>query len=226
MKNTKVLCKFSILFVLTFSLTNCGDGKQKTQKENPPIVQAPKKIILPKEAKTLFDNYENRRVPLIQLYEDSINGDGKAFDVARFVSYDIDVMKQYIAFVEQQASEAEVKVKSLRIYFANYPNEKGFQHPRQNSIMILPTTNDITGKEAGFYTTGDGEGGRKALTIKSLFPKKDDTKGLGLIFDSKQKTHASFVPNFLNSSSLFQGNQSLIMNRGTGSPPPKNEADF
>ncbi len=228
MKNTtKALWKFFFLFALVFSLTNCGDGKQKPhEEENPPIAEAPKQIILAKEAKTLFDNYGDRRVPLIQQYEDSINGDGATFDVARYVSYDIDTMKQYIAFVEKQALDAKVKVKSLRIYFANYPNEKSFQHPRQNSIMILPTTTDINGKEAGFYTTGNGEGGRKAQTIRSLFPKKEDAKGMGLNTNTRQSTHASLAPNFFAPSPLYQGDQSLIMNRGHGTPPPKNENDF
>ena len=227
MKNTKkALWKFFFLFALVFSLTSCGDGNQKPETENQPVVDAPKQIIQAEEAKKLFDNYEDRRVPLIQRYEDSINGDGAAFDVARYVSYDIETMKQYIAFVEQQALDAKVKVKSFRIYFANYPNDKSFQHPRQNSIMLVPTTTDINGKEAGFYTTGDGEGGRKAQTIRSLFPKKGDAKGMGLNTNVQSTTHASLAPNFFAPSPLFQGDQSLIMNRGHGTPPPKNENDF
>lgn len=227
MKNTtNVLWKFAVLFILVFSLTNCNDLKQKLNEEQKSELVAPKQIISAKEAKTFFDNYTERRVPLIQHYEDSINGDSKKFDVARYVSYDIETMKQYIALVENQASQANVKVKSLRIYFANYPNDTGFQHPRQNSIMILPTTTDINDKEAGFYTTGDGQGGRKALTIRSLFKKKEDIKGMGLNADIRNITHASFASNFFGPASLFQGNQSLIMNRGQGSPPPKNEGDF
>ena len=241
MKNAKVLWKFAVLFVLAFSLTNCGDGKQKPSEEDskeehpngehpngentPVMVKAPEQIIEPDEAKKLFDNYGDRRVPLIQKYEAARHPSEK-FEAARYVSYDIDTLKQYIAFVEQQALDAKVKVKSLRIYFANYPDDAIFQHPRQNSIMILPTTTDITGTEAGFYTTDDGEGERKALTIRSLFPKKGNAKGMGLHMKSQQKSHASLIPNFFAPSPLFQGDQSLILNRGHGSPPPKNESDF
>lgn len=225
-KAQKSLWKFCIVSILTLSLIACGDGNPKPDEEHTAVVEVPKQIISAKEAKMLFDNYEDRRVPLIQNYEDSINGDGKAFDVSRYVSYDIETMKNYIALVEQQASEAKVSVKSLRIYFANYPDDKNFHHPRQNSIMILPTTTDITGKEAGFYTTGNSEGGREALTIRSLFPKGEDEKGMGLNSTNQQKSHASLVPNFFASAPLFQGDQSLILNRGQGTPPPKNLMDF
>ncbi|KAG1648884.1 Transcription termination factor Rho [Nymphon striatum] len=207
-------------------LTACGDGNPKPNEEAAAVVQVPKQIISAKEGKMLFDNYEDRRVPLIQNYEDSINGDGKAFDVSRYVSYDIETMKNYIALVEKEASAAKVSVKSLRIYFANYPDDQSYNHPRQNSIMILPTTTDITGKEAGFYTTGNGDGGRRALTIRSLFPKGEDEKGMGFISNNQQKSHASLVPNFFAPAPLFQGDQSLILNRGGNSPPPKNLSDF
>lgn len=213
-----------LLFLITL-ISSCGDEKQKPTNENQPFVEAPKQIIEAAEAKKLFNNYENRRVPLIQHYEDSINADGNKFDVARFVSYDIETMKQYISFVEQEAAEANTKVKSLRIYFANYPDITGFKHPRQNSVMILPTT-EFKGIESGFYTTGDGEGGRKAVTIRSLFSKNSDKIDIRLSTHPKPKSEASFTSLFFTLTSPFQGKQSLIMNRGTGTPPPNNRSDF
>ena len=226
MKNQKSSRGPLLLLFLIILISSCGDEKQKPTKDNQPVVEAPKQIIKAAEAKKLFDNYENRRVPLIQRYEDSIIGDGAAFDVTRFVSYDIETMKQYIHFVEQQALDAKVNVKSLRIYFTNYPNDKNFHYPRQNSIMLVPTTTDINGKEAGFYTTSDGEGGRKALTIRSLFPNSKNQNGIGLLGSEQETTHASLAPNFFASRPIFKGNQSLIMNRGQNSPPPKNQSDF
>ena len=137
MKNTqKILWKSAFLLVFIFSLSSCGDGKQKPKAEEKPEVQAPAQIVQIDQAKSMYDNYSVRRVPMIQHYEDSINrgdGDGKKkqqkmknqeatlkpFDVARFVAYDYKTIKQYMDYIEQEADAAGVEISTLRLYFSN-----------------------------------------------------------------------------------------------------------
>jgi len=147
MKNAKqLLCNVAALAALTFIFTSCNEtGKTKLPEPEKPEVLAPSEIVEINHAKSMYDNYTNRRVPLIQHYEDSINrgkgnekikmqeqkmaaqeGTAKPFDVARFVYYDYKTIKQYMDYIEQEADAAGVEISTLRFYFSNYPDEQLF----------------------------------------------------------------------------------------------------
>lgn len=228
MKNTKkALWKFSIISILVFSLTNCGDGNQKpekenTQEENPPVVEAPKNIIDLDQADAIYTNYSKHRIPVIESYETKQRAPSEAFEAARFVDFDYQILKDYIAFVDQEAEKAGVKkVTKLRMYFANYPNENKFPdgksvvHKRQNSIFMTPTLE----KNGGNYSFYIGDDGKPKLIIDW---KAKLQKGMGSVNTKQQTQQASLVPNFFTSNSLYSG-QSLVLNRGNNGPPPKTE---
>lgn len=229
MKNTtKVLWKFSVLFVLVFSLTNCGDNKQKRKKENtpeenPPVLEAPANIVSLEQADAIYANYSKHRIPAIESYETKQRAPSEAFEAARFVDFDYQMIKDYIAYVDQEAEKAGVKkVTKLRMYFANYPNEKTFPdgkevvHERQNSIFMTPTL----AKNGGNYSFYIGDDGKPELIIDW---KAEMHKGMGSVPEQQEKTHASLVPSFFTTNnSMFDG-QSLILNRGNNGPPPKTE---
>nr|WP_298999746.1 hypothetical protein [uncultured Allomuricauda sp.] len=224
MKNTK---KNGLLLVLGGMLligTSCQEKPkppQEPEQEEKETVKPPSDIISIRESKSLYDNYTKNRIAPIMAYEKEMNDD-EDFEAARFVDFDYKTMKQYIAYVEQEAKKAKVDVSTFRLYFANYPNKEKFRdgkkvvHPRQNSIFVLPTLMK-DGQNMGFYIGADGQ----AKLIRNTIKGKE--QGYGSLENKTQKSQASFVPSF-SSPTLLQGDQSLIMNHGGSGPPP--ETDF
>ena len=227
---SKILCAFTFLAYI-------GCNEQTSEKPKDPVqedkktVKPPNEIIDISEAKSMYESYEKRRVPLIQQYEDSINtekGIKKEFDVGRFVYYDYKTIKQYLAYIEQEAADANVEISTLRLYYSNYPDEEVFpnsetpiKHPRQNSLMLSPTYND--GKRDFLFYTSQGAEGKQAVPMNNSF---EDMDGYGNIKERNIKAYASFVPNLNNvnvAPAVLQGKESLTLNRGTGVPPPKNQ---
>ncbi|WP_421801534.1 hypothetical protein [Flagellimonas sp.] len=206
--------KKAFLALLGFTFLVLGACQQGPKKEEPTKseeeVLPPEGIISLEESKSLYDNYTRNRVDIIQQFEAERSPDKKHIP-ARFTSFTYSDMKDYMAYVEQEAEEAGVKVASLRLYFANYPDKPDFPdgkkvvHPRQNSIFIVPTTM-IDGKEEGFYIGSDG----KAKPIRAVVGNKETGE------ESEPNTsQASFAP------SLFQsGDTSLNLNHGSSGPPP------
>ncbi len=208
MKNNLFL--FYALLIILSCLTSCNDAKKdnkttRTSKE----VTAPSQIISIDEAKSFYDNYSEKRAKLIEGIEGPFE-DGSDFSASRFGDYDLQTIKDYISYLEQQADEAGVEIETLRFYFSTYPDKKDFpdkkeiKHPRQNSFFILPTMKVDT-TNLGFYIKTE-QGKKEALLIR-------DYPGF---LNSKQDT--------LYRKSITE--QSLIMNEGSMSPPPKNNSDF
>ncbi len=247
MKNArKTLFPFICILLITFCFTNCVE---KTEKENTPEVIAPVQIVEVDKAKTMYDTYGKRRVPLIQRYEDSINRskgydkmkqqqmqqnlkDGETqipepFDVARYVHYDYKTIKQYMAYIEQEAKAANVEISTLRIYFSNYPDQTFFPkskdsiiHPRQSSVMFSPTIKKGD-RDYLFYIDDSIREEAKAVLLNDGFgPTKSNE--MGGISTKGEKSHASMLPSLVKPkpNTVIQGGISLTMNRGTGTPPP------
>ena len=253
-KSEKLLFRLIVLSLFVFSFNSCVEKTEK-EKEETPIVDAPAQIVQIDQAKKMYDLYTERRVSLIQHFEDSINRSkqnntirqekkadmkadigekGKAFDVARYVSYDYETIKQYMAFIEQEAKKANVEISGLRFYFSNYPdqpffdNKDSIRHPRQNSVMLSPTLKKGE-REYLFYIDGT-EAQREAVLLSDSFGSVK-AQGMGNIGKDENKSYASFMPTLnkttanttLNSS--FYAGTSLTMNRGQGAPPPYNNED-
>jgi hypothetical protein len=203
-----------ICAILSFSISCNPKPENNISAE---VVDAPKGIISLNEASSIYDNYTKHRVSLIEPYETEQRSPEVAFEASRFVDFDYETMKNYIAYVDQEAAKAGVKkVTKLRMYFANYPNKVDFPdgekivHPRQNSIFMVPTLNS-NGNNFGFYIGSDG----KAALIKDR--KSSGKDGMGYLERSQKKSYAGF--NITLNSSL-QGGTSLTLNRGGDGPPP------
>lgn len=223
MKNNR---KTAIAFVASVLLlaSSCQQGPKKdgTDPEKPEKprdeqVSPPRGIISLDESKSLYDNYTKHRWELIQKYEMERKSD-EEFVPARYSDFDYTTIKQYLAFVEQEAKEAGVDVSTLRIYFANYPDQERFPdgekvvHPRQNSIFMVPTMK-VDGQNWGFYIGADG----KAKLIKNAVGET----GIGSTSGQGERAQASLVPSL---SAAFK-DQSLNLNHGNSEPPPHTD-DF
>ncbi|MEC3965191.1 hypothetical protein [Flagellimonas halotolerans] len=206
--NQKAVIAFFGATLLLFGA--CQQGPKKDEPTEPEEVLPPEGIISLEESKSLYDNYTKNRVGVIEEYEMERYPDRKHIP-ARFTSFSYADIKDYMAYVEQEAKEAGVEVASLRLYFANYPDKERFPdgkkvvHPRQNSIFLVPTT-IIDGKELGFYIGADG----KAKPIKGVVGNSETGEK-----DGPNTSQAGFAP------SLFQDDiKSLNLNHGTSGPPP------
>jgi hypothetical protein len=216
---TKILC---VLLLTSIFSCNQQQKENKPNSKTPPIVDAPANIISLNEANAIYDNYSEHRVRLIEPYETQQRQPDEKFEASRFVDFDYDALKQYIAYIDQEAEAGGVKkITKLRLYFANYPNEEKFPngkkvvHKRQNSIFMVPTL-EKGGINYGFFIGDNGN----AELIKD---RKDSSKdGLGFSLDKKQEAQAGFVPNLVLNTSL-QGSKSLAFNFGQGGPPPKTD---
>ncbi|MEP2278330.1 hypothetical protein [Maribacter sp.] len=218
---SKILCSSILITIISCKEEEKKEIKQPQARDT---VSAPEGIISIEEASMLYSNYSDHRADIIKQYEQKVRAPEKEFQVGRFVDFDYQTIKDYIAYVDQEAKNAGVeKVTKLRLYFANYPAEgnfpdgKKFVHPRQNSIFIVPTLNK-KGEDYAFYI---GENG-KAELIRNL--TMNQSNGIGnYTHGETKKTYASIVPTFTLNSSLQTKGTSLTLNRGNGGPPPRTD---
>lgn len=233
--------KLLFVSILIFSVTAFIGCKDQTNGDKEPSteLEVPDQIISIEQARVLYDNYSKHRVPLIQQYEDSGRiGDqeGKmqqnmmrkqsqeiekdTFDVARYGYYDYQTIKDYLAYIEQEAKKAGEDISTLRIYFSNYPDEDKFVHPRQNSFLIMPTIKRGD-RDYAFFIAEEQSESRAVLLGDQL--QEEVQKGLGTLQKQSNKAYASIMPstnNIKTSSNYFQNKKSLIMNEGNMVPPP------
>ncbi len=226
MKNTQrsfVTVFFAFLFLLAF--ISCQEQKKEDRQEEPPMeqeeVEPPKQIVALEQAKETYDNYTRRRVGIIEKSEGP-KSDGEKFDATRYTYYDIATIKQYIAYIEQEAKRANVKISSLRFYLSNYPDSTSFRngkevvHPRQNSVFLIPTTTK-DGLEYPFMLA-DKDGEWEAVLLSGQLDPVGE-KGMGALQEARTKEYAGFVPNTA-SLSVSHHERSLILNEGSSAPPP------
>jgi len=228
MRNPKITTvKLFLVSILLFGLVSCKPEKDKAPDldRDAITVKAPAQIVTVAQAKAMYDAYGKRRVGLIERYENEQNPD-KRFDVARFGYYDYQTIKDYLAFIEQEAKKANVEISTLRFYFSNYPDQKTFgdgreiKHPRQNSFFIIPTTKAVNNEDYAFYIReGDDGTNRPMLLTDNLNPKQEGN--LNEDGSKERKSEASFMPGPGNlSAPLYAKDQSLILNEGDMIPPP------
>ncbi|GGG51556.1 hypothetical protein GCM10011414_21430 [Croceivirga lutea] len=208
MKNFKSTLGFlSLLLFVTSCQEKPKENTAGEEENTPPTaeVMAPKQLISLDKADELFKNYKQRRAESIMKFETEMQEAGdKAFVPTQFVTFDINVMKDYIAFVEQEAKKGGTTVDSLRIYLGNYGDlEKGWKKKRRNTVFVVPAAK-AEGGYGGIYIGDNG----KALLMSNFFKKEED---------DEPKSEASFIPNF---NSFLYGNGSLILNDANNHPPP------
>lgn len=205
MKHRLVIAASIVLGTLLLLATGCkpGSSEQGSPEAGDKVVP-PKQLISLETAREYYRNYGTRRVPLIRRYEDSVaraaGAEGKPFDVARYVSFDYGVLKEYLAYIEQEAARVDADIQSLRIYFATYPNDTGRSHPRQNSVFLLPAV-ELEEKQWGLFIDGDRPG---------------YLDGRLQVRQGPSRAEASLAPG----PPLQVTGGSLILNEGQSIPPP------
>lgn len=219
--NTKMTNLFLLLLLSNLILVSCQDSSTLNE---PPYEGPPKDHIISEErAQEMFDAYSQRRVTIIKKYEDSIAGGGKEFTPTRYAEYDLETIKQYIAYIEHEAMQANVDIKTLRFYLSNYPNSDKFsngdvvKYPRRNSFFVLPTM-EYEGKNVGF-SIEELDGKYTAVPINRRTSDQERNQDKGQVDSTGQMNEAGFFTSN-NTTLLVGGTTSLILNDGNLAPPP------
>ncbi|MEZ4971538.1 MAG: hypothetical protein R2814_18070 [Flavobacteriaceae bacterium] len=229
MKNLKkTQVKLCIGALIVFGFTSCEQKKEKNPEKEPATMEisAPEQIVSVAQAKSMYDAYGERRVGLIEAYENELAPE-KKFDVARFGYYDYKTIKEYMDYIEQEAKKANVEISSLRFYFSNYPDKKTFEdgreikHPKQNSFFIIPALKDKNDREYGFYIREENDGTNvPVLLTDNLEPKKEE--GTNRMQSGESKSEASFMPT-TPAAPFYVLNKSMVLNEANMVPPPYHE---
>ncbi len=194
--------------------TACNEGKK--MENNPEAtrtisetkeITAPSQIISLAEADSLYVNYTDRRaISISEMESQNQPDDAKPFQPTRFISFDVKVIKEYIAYVEQRAKKGGTEVDSLRIYLGNY-GKTSKKFPFKNTVFVVPAAK-VDGGYGGIYINGDG----KAQLLRNYWGMSGGQEG-------EPRSEASLMPN--TDTNFFQEDkESLILNDGYSSPPP------
>lgn len=216
---TRLINPILFLIFITLMFFSC---QEPGNTSDPGPVKPPSEIISVERASEMYENYSSRRVPIIKKYEDSVVS-GPSFTPTRYAEYDLETIKQYIAYIEYEAKQAKVDVKTLRFYLSNYPNSEKFsngdkvRYPRRNSFFILPTM-EYNGENVGF-SIEEIEGKYSAIPIARDTIKMGKVNSKAQNVSNGQLNEAGF---FMSASStvLSAGSKSLILNDGQLVPPP------
>lgn len=214
MKTKQVLLRsFAIMGTMIFVFAlSCKPGDQTEAMSAP--VDPPKQIISIDQAATMFKEYSNRRVPQVVAALDSTEQEN--FIPARYTEFDYKVIKQYMAYIEQEAAAANTEIESLRIYYAVYPPGMGGKS-KKSTVFLVPAA-EIDGENRAFEVRTEGER-TEAVAIPWDFGT--GVEQMGMHTQKDQRQYATFGPAPFNSTtSAVQGDRSLVLNDGNTAPPP------
>lgn len=167
-------------------IVTLNDSIQKLNdliNENTRPIKKPKQIISLEDATELYNSYTTNRVCIINAYE---NGKGNIRDIcpterkpkkiipARSAFMEYKVLKQYIAYVEQETSKRKIPITGFRFYFSNYPDKEKFEDgrpipsPRRNTFFAAPTIKKES-KNLGFTIFESEDGSFETRILEEIF---------------------------------------------------------
>ncbi len=175
------------LSMMAILLVDCKGDHSNNEDDNggggpPTVVEAPDMIISVDQALTLYKNYGENRIGLIEEYEEEL-GQVDGYRATTSLTFDFEMMKQYMKYVEQEAKSAGTDIKGLRVYLGQY-NLKNSPHPNAETVFFNPTMKR-DGNEVAFaiqnqngnpvaVTVGEVLGNRKPAGKNNLILKLQD----------------------------------------------------
>lgn len=203
-------CLIAVLFSSCEFNNSSGD-------ENPAVasISPPSMIISVQEAEDLYHNYGTIRVPLI---EESVNVDnqGNPIDMSdpdyvkatTSLTVDYKELKKYLAFIEQQAGNANTDITGLRIYFGKYADTK---NDGRGTMFLNPVK----------------EYGKDGITDDVAFAIDNSGKTPKSVYVKDCYKMPGSISNQANLTMPVQGPiQSLAGNNSPWRPPPNNDPDY
>lgn len=192
---------FLVIIAFTITLTSCEPRQEHSGGITQKDIEAMKEnhIIPLKNAVKMYKKYTKERVKILK---DTLKKKyGNDFSDTRTVWFDINTIKAYLKYLEDNASEAE----GLQFYFSVDLDDKGKQSNHQ-TFFIAPTLKNIIDGDTiqSGYTVDKG----KRVFLYEAFKEYLERSEANI-----QK--ASFF-------NIMQGEGGLLLNRGDGTPPGNN----
>lgn len=188
-----ILC----VLALTILMISCENKEGPQQDDKEAFAKMKTHIIPLKDAVKMYDKYSKERVHILK---DTLKKKyGNDFTDTRTVWFDLNTIKQYIKYIENNSADAE----GLQFYFSVDLDVKGKQKNHQ-TFFIAPTVKNIIGKD----------------TIQSGYTVKDGNR---IFLYEAFKEYSNSSESTLQKASFFnlmqEDKDGLLFNEGTGSPP-------
>ena len=203
----KKITLVAAVLTAAFLMTSC-DEPCECEGDEAPILGAPSNIIPLASADSLYKNYGNSRVDLIELAEniteegDTIpKEDARYKKATRAVRLPYKQLKEYLAYIEQEADTAGVEIVELRVYFGKYNNSFIEKTKKGRATVFLNPATEFTladgKKDTVSYAIITGANGAKRAEMvgKILNPKEGDVGlGDGEEIDSQSGDRGQVIP--------------------------------
>ncbi|MFK8059645.1 MAG: hypothetical protein AB8B78_06080 [Polaribacter sp.] len=167
--------KFLTLMCFIIAFSSCCE-EQNSEK--------PKEAISYERAAVLQKEYIKTRATFLN---EILNNNGhfkkdeNLVEDVRDVSFNLETLKQYIAYVEKEAKKKKLKNISLRVYFGAYPkNDTEVKTPGFSTVFFMPTYNK----------------GQKNKNTNNFFYQSDDDEVIEDV-DGLNAGHQGIPPNNL-----------------------------
>lgn len=175
-------------------------------------ISAPANIIPLAAADSLYTDYGNNNVTLLELAEnvteegDTIpSGDAKYKRATRAVALPYKQLKEYLKYIEQQADSAGVDIVDLRIYFGKYGKKAPHKDKKGKETVFLNPTAE--------FTLADGTKDTVSYAIVKAANGKYSAVMVGTLLNPKKEEM---------SSEATEEVLSMSANKGQTIPPPYN----
>lgn len=179
----KTVFKFYQIFFLALFIISCKSEtiSQVTEVDS----SRPSNTITYKEMASMFHQYDVGQKPVLDKYRKELTGDANEIEsISHF--YDINQLKQYIAYVERLSKEKDIELTGVRIFTAAYPEDYPEEILRGRQTLIFMPTADTKEKKNVAYEPLYSNKGEAIPFTKFLdqFSSKE----------TKQVVRASFLP--------------------------------
>ncbi|RXG22393.1 hypothetical protein SAMN02745246_02170 [Leeuwenhoekiella marinoflava DSM 3653] len=182
----------AVFLTATFLFSSCENQNCDCEETETPVLSAPGNIIPVAAADTLYKNYGNSRVSLIELAENVTNegdtiveGDARYKKATRAVTMPYKAFKEYIAYIEQEAKAADVEIAEMRFYFGKYKNDFPQKNKKGRATLFLNPAAEFTlsdgTKDTVSYAIITGTNGKKRAMMVGhiLNPKEGEVDMVG-----------------------------------------------
>ncbi len=107
-------------------------------------IEAPRQTIDYEYANSLEDEFIKTRGAIINKYLNLEEEDRREF------WFDLEELKKYIAYIEQEAKPLGYENLGIRIYNGAYPRDEKYPDPGYSTVFLVPTGNK-TNSKASFF---------------------------------------------------------------------------
>ncbi|WP_343328768.1 hypothetical protein [Polaribacter staleyi] len=174
---------YQILFLSLF-IFSC---QTEVEREAPKVDDSrPSNAITYKEMASMFHQYDVGQKPILDQYRKEFTGDPK--DATESIShfYELNQLKQYIAYLEKLSNEKNIKLTGIRIFSAAYPKDYSDELVRgRHTLIFMPTADTKEQKNVAFEPLYSKDGQAIPFTEFLHQFSSDETKDV---------VRASFLP--------------------------------